>query len=100
MSKYWEVGEKNKFGKECYKLHFSQFYEEENENVVAGFVQDETDENVYIYVSEELNVEYDTIIANSIEDAKQQIEDMLVEHWKDETDCLENRIKAFQDGEN
>lgn len=100
MNKYWEVGEKNKFGKECYKLHFSQFYEEENENVVVGFVQDETDENVYIYVSEELNVEYDTIIADSIEDAKQQIEDMLVEHWKDEIDYLKNRIKAFQDGEN
>lgn len=100
MGKYWEVGEKNKFGKECYKLHFSQFYEEENENVVAGFVQDETDENVYIYVSEELNVEYDTIIADSIEDAKQQIEDILVEHWKDEIDYFENRIKAFQDGEN
>ena len=100
MSKYWEVGEKNEFGKECYKLHFSQFYEEENENVVAGFVQDQTDENVYIYVSEELNVEYDTIIADSVEDAKQQIEDMLVEHWKDEIDYLENRIKAFQDDEN
>ena len=100
MNKYWEVGEKNEFGKECYKLHFSQFYEEENENVVAGFVQDETDDNVYIYVSEELNVEYDTIIADSIEDAKQQIEDMLVEHWKDEIDYFENRIKAFQDGEN
>ncbi len=100
MNKYWEVGEKNKFGKECYKLHFSQFYEEENENVVVGFVQDETDENVYIYVSEELNVEYDTIIADSIEDAKQQIEDMLVEHWNEEIDYLENRIKAFQDDEN
>lgn len=100
MSKYWEVGEKNEFGKECYKLHFSQFYEEENENVVAGFVQDQTDENVYIYVSEELNVEYDTIIADSVEDAKQQIEDILVEHWKDEIDYLENRIKAFQDDEN
>lgn len=100
MNKYWEVGEKNKFGKECYKLHFSQFYEEENENVVARFVQDETNENVYLYVSEELNVEYDTIIADSIEDAKQQIEDMLVEHWKDEIDYLENRIKAFQDDEN
>lgn len=100
MNKYWEVGEKNEFGKECYKLHFSQFYEEENENVVARFVQDETDENVYLYVSEELNVEYGTIIADSIEDAKQQIEDMLVEHWKDEIDYLENRIKAFQDDEN
>lgn len=100
MNKYWEVGEKNKFGKEYYKLHFSQFYEEENENVIAGFVQDETDKKVYIYVSEELNVEYDTIIADNIEDAKQQIEDMLVEHWKDEIDYLENRIKAFQDDVN
>lgn len=100
MNKYWEIGEKNEFGKECYKLHFSQFYEEENENVVAVFVQDETDENVYLYVSEELNVEYDTIIADSIEDAKQQIEDMLVEHWEDEINYLENRIKAFQDNEN
>lgn len=100
MKKYWETGEKNDFGKECYKLHFSQFYEEDDENVIAGFVQDETDENVYFYVSEELNVGYDIIIADSIEDAKQQIEDMLVEHWEDEIDCLENRIKAFQDDEN
>ena len=45
MKKYWETGEKNDFGKECYKLHFSQFYEEDDKNVVAGFVQDETDEN-------------------------------------------------------
>ena len=29
MSKYWETGEKNKFGKECYKLHFTQFYDDE-----------------------------------------------------------------------
>ena len=97
MSKYWEVGEKNKFCKECYKLHFNQFYEEDDKNIVAGFVQDETDENVYIYTSKELNVEYDTIIADSVEDAKQQIEDMLVEHWEDEIDCLESKIKAFQD---
>ena len=38
MSKYWEIGDKNKFGKKCYKLHFTQFYDDE---VVAGFVQDE-----------------------------------------------------------
>lgn len=97
MSKYWEVGEKNEFGKECYNLHFSQFYEEDDENIVAGFVQYETDDEVYIYTSEELNVEYDAIIADSVEDAKQQIEDMLVEHWEDEIDYLESRIKAFRE---
>jgi len=97
VKKYWKTGEKNKFGKECYKLHFSQFYEEDDEkNVVAGFVQDETDENIFIYVSKELNVEYDTLFADSIEDAKHQIEEMLIDHWNEEIDYLENRIKSFQ----
>ena len=35
MKKYWETGEKNDFGKECYKLHFSQFYEEDDEKYVV-----------------------------------------------------------------
>ena len=97
MSKYWETGEKNKFGKECYKFHFTQFYDDE---VVAGFVQDEEDDNVFIYTSKEMNVEYDTIIADSIEDAKEQIEEMLVEHWNDEINYLENRISSFQKNDN
>ncbi len=99
MAKYWEVGEKNDFGKECYRLHFSQFYENDDENIIAGFVQDETDDNVYIYASKELNVEYDMIIADSVEDAKQQIEDMLIEHWNDEIIYFNERIRAFQDDE-
>lgn len=99
MSKYWKVGKKNCFDKKCYYLYFSQFYEENDKNIVASFVQDETDENVYIYTSKELNVEYDTIIADSVEDAKQQIEDMLVEHWEDELDYFQSRIKAFQNDE-
>ena len=53
MSKYWETGEKNKFGKECYKLHFTQFYDDE---VVAGFVQDEEDDNMFIYTSKEMKI--------------------------------------------
>lgn len=99
MSKYWETGKKNYFGKKIYHLHFTQFYEENDKNIIASFVQDETDENVYIYISKELNVEYDTIIADNVENAKQQIEDMLVGHWEDEIDCLESKIKAFQDDE-
>lgn len=99
MTKYWEVGEKNDFGKEHYKLHFSQFYEEDNENIVADFVQDETDDNVYFYTSKELNVECDIIIANSVKDTKQQIEDMLIEHWNDEITYFNDRINAFKDDE-
>ena len=96
MSKYWDVGEKNKFGKECYRLHFTQCYDDE---IVAGFVQDKEDDNEFIYTSEEMNVEYDTIIANSIEDAKNQIEEMLVEHWNDEISNIENRINSFQEND-
>lgn len=99
MTKYWEVGEKNDFGKECYRLYFSQFYEEDDENIVACFVQDKADDNVYIYTSKELNVEYDTIIADNVEDAKHRIEDMLIEHWNDEIMYFSERIKAFQNGE-
>ena len=94
MSKYWKTGEKNKLGKECYKLHFTQFYDDE---VVAGFVQDEEDDNVFIYTSKEMNVEYDTIIADSIEDAKEQIAEMLVEHWNDEINYLEKGEKVVDE---
>ena len=66
---------------------------------IAGFVKDETDENRFIYVSKELNVEYDTLFADSIEDAKHQIEDMLIDYWNDKIDYLENQIKSFQDKE-
>lgn len=94
MNKYWEVGEKNKFGKECYKLHFKQFYDDE---VVACFVQDEEDDETFIYVSDEMKVEYETFTAESIEDAKEQIEEKLIEHWKDEMHYFEERIEAFQE---
>ena len=56
----------------------------------------EEDDNVFIYTSKEMNVEYDMIIADSIEDAKNQIEEILVEHWNDEISYLENRISSFQ----
>ena len=44
MSKYWETGEKNKFGKECYKLHFMQFYDDEVsylENRISSFQEND-----------------------------------------------------------
>ena len=87
---------KNIFGKECYRLYLNQYQFYEDESVLlASFVQDDTDENTFIYVSEELDVEYDTLSADSVEDAKHQIEEMLVDHWNDEIDCLEKVIKLF-----
>lgn len=92
-NRYWEVGEKNDFGKECYKLHFTEFYDDE---VILGFVQDEVDNDTYIYVSELLNVENDVITADSVEDAKEQFEEMVIDHIEEEISCLENKLAKFK----
>lgn len=93
--KEWKV-KKNEFGEEWHELRFSQFYEDDDE-VIASFVQDEMDDKVFYYISEELSVDDDLLWADSIDDAKQQIEEMLIEHWKDEIEYLEGRLKEFQE---
>lgn len=47
---------KNRFGIECYKLHLKLPYGDEK--VIAGFVQDENNNNKYICVSNELNIDF------------------------------------------
>lgn len=93
--KCWKI-KKNEFFEEWHELRFSPFYEDDDE-VIASFVQDEEDDKVFYYISEELSVDDDLLWADSIEDAKQQIEDMLIEHWKDEIGYLEDRLKEFQE---
>ena len=93
--KEWKV-KKNEFGEEWHELRFSPFYEDDDE-VIASFVQDEMDDEAFYYTSKELNADHDILFANSIEDAKQQIEEMLIEHWKDEIESLEDRLKEFQE---
>ena len=92
--KEWKV-EKNEFGKEYYELHFGEFYGDD-EDIIAKFIEDETNDKVFYYISEELSVDDDLLWADSIDDAKQQIEEMLIEHWKDEIESLEDRLKEFQ----
>lgn len=64
--------------------------------MLAGIVQDHKDDSIYIYVSPELNVEYETLEAISIEHAQQQIESMLIEHWENKIETLETTIKNFR----
>ena len=93
-----EIGEKNKFEIECYKLHLKLPYGDEKDKVVAGFVRDENENNKYICVSDELNIDYDTFIADSVEDAKKQVEGMLLDHWKEQIVYLEDCIDLLQNG--
>lgn len=93
VSAQWIETKKNGHGKQCYELYFNEFYDD---MMLAGIVQDHEDDSTYIYVSPELNVEFETLEAISIEHAQQQIENMLIEHWENEIAMLETKIKNFR----
>lgn len=94
-NRHWETGEKNIFEKECYLLHFNQF--NEKDEPILGFVQDEKNEKEYIYSSEILNVEYDTITADSVEEAKEILEKKIVEHFNEKILELEETVRKFNE---
>lgn len=93
VSAQWIETKKNGYGQQCYELYFNEFYAD---MMLAGIVQDHKDDSIYIYVSPELNVEYETLEAISIEHAQQQIESMLIEHWENKIETLETTIKNFR----
>ena len=59
----------------------------------------ENNNNKYICVSNELNIDYDTFIADSVENAKKQVEGMLLDHWKEQIVYLEDCIDLLQNKE-
>lgn len=77
-----------------YELHFTQFYDDE---IILKFIQDKNDRENYIYVSDLLNVELDWIIAESIEDAMEQFENMVVDHIKEQIEDYDEMLNKFQE---
>lgn len=61
------------------------------------FVQGKDDSENYIYVSKLLNVEHDDILAESIEDAMEQFEDMVVDHIQEQISYYEEMLDKFQE---
>ena len=99
MSKYWKNIDNNKYGKLCYALYIIPFDEDENDdNILAIVAQDNKIPECYNYVSREMNVEDDDLMAESIEDAKIQIEEKLIEFWEDEIAEIEDKIEKFKEG--
>lgn len=89
-NRYWLVND------DVYELHFTQFYDDE---IILKFMQDKDDLENYIYVSDLLNVEHDEIQADSVEDAMEQFEDMVVEHINDEISYYEDMLDKFNEGD-
>lgn len=60
-------------------------------------MQDKDDSENNIYVSELLNVEHDEILAESIEDAMEQFEDMVVDHIQQQISYYDEMLDKFQE---
>lgn len=94
MNKHWEIGEKNKYGNECYNLHFTQFYDDE---IIISFVQDKDDNSFFIYVSNLLNVEYDYLESETIEEAKEECKYKVREYIQDQVSYYEDMLEKFEE---
>lgn len=80
---------------DVYELHFTQFYDDE---IILRFIQAKNNPGNYIYVSEMLNAEHDEILAESIEDAMEQFEDMVVDHIQEQISYYGEMLDKFQEG--
>lgn len=79
---------------DVYELHFTQFYDDE---IILKFIQDKNDSGNYIYVSKLLNVEYDDILAESVEDAMEQFEYMIADHIQEQISYYKDMLDRFQE---
>lgn len=71
----------------AFELHFMQYGEDK---IILKFIPDEKNSENYTYVSELLNVEYDEIFADSVQNAMEQFEDMIEEF-------IQKRINYYGD---
>lgn len=79
---------------DVFELHFTQFYDDE---VILKFKQDKDNPNIYIYVSDLLKVEYDIIEADSVDDAMEQFDDMIIDYIQDNINYYEEMLEKFQE---
>ena len=79
---------------DVFELHFTQFYDEQ---VILKFKQDKDDPENYIYVSDLLKVEYDEIYADSVDDAMELFDDMIIDYIEDKISYYEKMLEKFQE---
>ena len=92
-----EIKRKNRYwlaNDNVFELHFKQFYDDE---IILKFVKDKYIPDSYIYVSELLKVEDDLIFAESVKDAMEQFEDMIIDYIQDKINYYECMLEKFQD---
>lgn len=89
--KYWEYDEKEK----NYKLHFRRFYEDE---IIVTILPDEDDGTFYAFYALE-NVyesDFDSLNAETIEEAKAEVEERIVDLTQEQIEYLQSWIHKFK----
>ena len=75
-----------------YELHFTEFYDDE---ILATITKEPEDDTGWIYTIPSFNREEEYLDANSLEEACEQIENVIIDHWNDEITRLKECIKKF-----
>jgi hypothetical protein len=76
------------------KLYFTQFYEEIE---ILAFQQNKNEPETFNYVSDLLRVELDYIFCNTVDEAIEEFENMIIEHIEDEISTLEDMKEKFNE---
>lgn len=78
---------------DTYELHFTQFYDDE---VILRCKPDDRCEGYWVYASDFLNVEDDTEAADSVDEALETFEDMVVDYINEQISYYEDMQEKFE----
>ena len=67
-----------------------------NDEILLRFVKNENNPKEYFYASDFLNVLYDIITADSIENVKEQFEYMIIKHIQDKISYYVEILEKFE----
>ena len=77
----------------AYELHFCPFYDDE---ILLSFCVDKNDKTLYWFVSDLLKIEEDCQHFDSIDEAKEEFENLIAEYFGDQIIYYEGILNKFQ----
>ncbi len=78
----------------CYELHFEKFG---IDTIVLKFCRDKKDPDYYWYVSDDLNVEADCNIYESVDEAKEDFEFRYEQYLEDQSEYYKDLQKQWNE---
>ncbi len=79
---------------DVYELHFTHFYDDK---AILKFAEDKDEDETFVYVSDLLKVEEAYLYADSIEEAKEEFEEKVIEHIEDQIAYYEEILEKFKE---